>query len=74
MSAERWCERCEWWAGLSLLLPDGRCAVHLVPTETAEEIRRDRERGWPRPEESLRAALGERLACGGLDVPRGFDG
>lgn len=43
----------------------------------AEELeaigRAEDERGWPRPEESLRAALGERLACGGLDVPRGFE-
>lgn len=43
----------------------------------AEELeaigRAEDERGWPRPEESLRAALGERLASGGLDVPRGFE-
>lgn len=44
MSVERWCERCECWSsGAVLLLPDGRCAVHLVPTETDEQIRRDRD-------------------------------
>jgi hypothetical protein len=40
---ERWCERCELWLGPSLVLPDGRCALHLVSTETAEQIRRDRD-------------------------------
>lgn len=36
---ERWCERCEMWS-----TPDAAtCPVHLTPTETAEQIRRDRD-------------------------------
>jgi len=36
---DRWCESCESWSSTS----DTTCPVHQTPTETAEQIRRDRD-------------------------------
>lgn len=40
---ERWCERCEMWLSPKLVDDVGHCYVHQAPTETAEQIRRDRD-------------------------------
>lgn len=63
------CDGARFEASRRTLAAGGSRAEELEALGRAED-----ERGWPRPEESLRAALGERLASGGLDVPRGFDG
>lgn len=38
-----WCPRCESWQAPELVGLDGRCHVHLVPTEPPEKIRRERD-------------------------------
>lgn len=40
---ERWCERCEMWLSPKLVDVVDHCYVHQCPTETSEQIRRDRD-------------------------------
>lgn len=40
---EHWCERCEMWLSQYLVDVVDHCHVHQCPTETAEQIRRDRD-------------------------------
>lgn len=40
---ERWCERCEMWLSPKLVDDVGHCCIHQYSTETAEQIRRDRD-------------------------------
>lgn len=39
----RWCETCEIWLSPESVTPAGVCILHQTPTETAEQIRRDRD-------------------------------
>lgn len=39
----RWCETCEIWLSPESVTPAGVCILHQTPTETAEQVRRDRD-------------------------------
>lgn len=66
MSAtDRWCERCEMWLSPKLVDVVDHCYVHQCPTETSEQIRRDRDEyrstaaQVSRMADACRAATGE---------------